>query len=301
VTVRQSLEYGAFRFARAAVTVLPEWLVMASAAGVGWLAGSALRIRRRDVDRHVERAFPHRPAPWRRRVARRSYVHLAREAATIFRMSDWTREEILARADFQGVDEIRDAAAEGGGVLVLTCHVGNWEFAGALGAAVGLPMDAVGKGMANPRFEADLFGARERLGLRVIEMTRAPREVLRSLREGRVVAILGDQNAHRGGVFVPFFGVLAATPRGPAVFAVRSGAPVFFAVTFREPGWKARYRVETWQIPFEPSGALETDTRTLLTRYMEAIEAAVERAPEQYFWQHKRWKTRPPEEQPRSG
>jgi KDO2-lipid IV(A) lauroyltransferase len=151
--------------------------------------------------------------------------------------------------------------------------------------------------MANRRFESDLFGTRERLGMRVIEMTTAPRGVLRSLRRGRVVAMLGDQNAHRSGVFVPFFGVDAATARGPALFALRSSAPVFFGVALREPGWAPRYRVEAHPVPVEPTGDLEADTRALLTRYMASVEASVQRAPEQYFWHHKRWKTRPPEEQ----
>ena len=126
--------------------------------------------------------------------------------------------------------------------------------------------------------------------------TDAAKGVLRALRRGRVVAMLGDQNAPRSEVFVPFFGKQAATARGPAVFAIRTGAPVFFGVVLRDPGWAQRYTTTIRPMRFRPTGDVEADTRSLLTEYMQALEEAVRRAPEQYFWQHKRWKARPPEE-----
>jgi KDO2-lipid IV(A) lauroyltransferase len=178
-------------------------------------------------------------------------------------------------------------------VVLLTGHVGNWEIGGAALAARGLPIDGVAKPMANRLFEQDLFASRERLGLRIIETGAAPREVLRSLRRGRVVGMLGDQNTHRDPVFIPFFGTPAATSRGPALFALRSGAPVFLGVALREPGWGQRYKVSLEPLHFAPSGRLDDDVRDLTTAYSQALERAVRLVPDQYFWQHRRWKTRP--------
>ena len=69
---------------------------------------------------------------------------------------------------------------------------------------------------------------------------------------------------------------------------------VGFAI--RRPGWAQRYVLEAHRLDFERTGDLEIDTRTMLTAYHGILEEAIVSAPDQYFWQHKRWKTRPPEE-----
>jgi KDO2-lipid IV(A) lauroyltransferase len=216
-------------------------------------------------------------------------------------MQGWSREEVLERVRFVDFDPVDAAASGDTGVVVLTAHLGNWELAGAALAARGFPIDVVGKGMANRRFEHDLFALRERLGMRVIEMSDAPKGVLRSLGRGRMTALLGDQNAHRYGVFLPFFGRLAATPRGPALFALRTRAPVFVGFALRDADGRGGYTLEAHALEYEVSGDLEQDVRRLLAAYHAILESAIRAAPEQYFWQHKRWKTRPPEEQPSRG
>src|SRR5690606_36074749 len=120
----------------------------------------------------------------------------------------------------------------------------------------------------NRRFEEALFAARARLGMRVVEMRAAPREVLRSLRRGRVVAIVGDQNAHRNGVFVPFFGVDAATARGAAVFALRTGVPVYVGFGVRQPGLRARYEVDLLPLHHPVTGDPERDVEAFCAAYM---------------------------------
>lgn len=192
-----------------------------------------------------------------------------------------------------GFEAFRDATTAGRGVVLLTGHLGNWEIGGAAIAAHGVPLDVVGKGMSNRRFQDDLFAMRTRLGMRVIEMGEASREALRSLGAGRVVALLADQQAHRGGVLLPFFGRPASTARGPALFASRSGAPVFVAFALRDPGDPARYTVTFDPLPFSPSGDTDADVLGLLGAYGAALEGAIRRAPEQYFWQHRRWKNAP--------
>jgi KDO2-lipid IV(A) lauroyltransferase len=294
--LRHRLEYAAFRTIRWLLTAVPEGVALRAGGLLGLLVGSALRIRRSIVDEHLAMVFPDEGPGWRARVARESYMHLGREAVMLFRMADWSDEEMRARTRTEGVDVIHQAVAEGDGVVILTGHVGNWEVAGAGLAARGIPLDVVGKGMANRRFEADLFEARQRLGMRVIEMSDAPKGVLRSLRGGRATAIVADQNMHRHGIFLPFFGRQAATARGPALFALRAGAPVVFGYALREPGRPRRYVVHAERLEYRVTGDLETDVRSLMAAYHERLEETIRRAPDQYFWQHKRWKTRPPEE-----
>lgn len=291
--VRHRLEYRAFQLITTLFSVVPESGAVAMATLLGWFVGSVLRIRRRVVDEHLALAFPDQPDAWRNRVARASYVHLAREWMATFRLARLGRDEILSRTRMVGFDAFRAAVEEGKGVVLMTGHLGNWEFCATGFTARGIPLDAVAKSMANSRFGAALIEARERTGMGVIDVDDAPRRVLRSLRAGRVVAMLGDQNAHRGGVFVPFFGKLASTARGPAVFALRTGAPVFLGISLRDPGWKQQYTVQLRRIAVQPSGHVDADVLELTTVHTAALEEAIREAPEQYFWQHKRWKKRP--------
>jgi KDO2-lipid IV(A) lauroyltransferase len=257
---------------------------------MGVLVGSVFRVRRRDVDRHLGWAFPDRPAAWRRRVGRASYAHLGREAVVLFRRGGWPAHRIVERTTLVGFDAFREAASEESGVVLLTGHLGNWELGGAAIVARGVPLDVVGKGMSNRGFQLRLFAARERFGLRVIEMGDAPRESLQSLGRGNVVALLPDQSAHRGGLPVPFFGRSASTARGPALFAARSGAPVWVAFAVRDPGAEPRYTATFEPLPFEPTGRPDEDATALMEAYARRLEEAVRTAPEQYFWQHRRWK-----------
>ena len=290
---RHRLESRAFKLITALFFIVPERGAVALSMLFGSLAGSVLRIRRRAVDKHLSLAFPDRPRAWRNRVARASYVHLAREWMATFRLSRLGQDEILSRTRMVGFDAFRAALEEGKGVVLMTGHLGNWEFCATGFTARGIPLDAVAKSMANSQFGAALTEARERIGMGVIDMDDAPRRVLQSLRAGHVVAMLGDQNAHRGGLFVPFFGKLASTARGPAVFALRTGAPVFLGIPIRDPGWRQAYTVELRRIDFQPSGRIDEDVRALTAVHTAALEQAVKQAPEQYFWQHKRWKKRP--------
>ncbi len=298
-TARHGAENLAFRLCVGLVGLMPEPLALRAGSALGLLVASGLRIRRRDVDRHLTWAFPDRSASWRRRVARRSYAHLGREAVVVFRRGGWSSERVLERTTTVGFEAFRAAADEGRGLVLLTGHLGNWEIGGAAISARGVALDVVGKGMANRGFERSLFDTRARLGMRVIEMSDASREALRSLSEGRVLALLGDQNAHGGAIFLPFFGRSAATVRGPALFAARAGAPVWVAFATRDAGPVQRYTVTFKPLPFVSTGHGDQDARALMGAYASRLEEAVKAAPEQYFWQHRRWKKRPPEE-PRS-
>jgi Kdo2-lipid IVA lauroyltransferase/acyltransferase len=297
--LRHAVEHACFRVAGAAWSRLPERAALGSATALGAAAGSLLRFRRADVDRHLGWAFPEATPAWRAAVARACYRHFGREAAATVRAVRWSPEEMRARTSAVGFEAFRAAAEAGMGAVLLTGHLGNWEIGGAAIAARGVPLDVVGKGMSNRRFQEDLFALRERLRMRVIGMGDASRLALRSIAAGRVVALLGDQSAHGGGVLVPFFGRPAVTARGPALFAVRSGAPLFVGFAVRQEGPEARYLMTLQRLSHTPSGDVERDVLALTRAYTEILEAAVKTAPEQYFWQHRRWKGAPAEE-PRS-
>lgn len=298
------LQYAAFRVARGVLSALPAPVALGFGDVLGWIVGVVLRIRRSVVDENLRQAFPDRDDRWRRRVARASYRHLVRESIATFLMAGKSRGEVLALAsmDEDRLSEVDGDVEAGKGVVVMTGHLGNWELGGAWMAARGVPIEAVVQVQRNRRFDEDLRGVRERVGLRTIPKQAAPRGVLRALRAGHLVALVADQNLTRGGTFVEFFGRLASTAKGPATFALRTGAPLWIGAALRVHGQDTRYRLRFQRIEVEATGDTEADIRRVTEAYTRILESWIRADPEQYFWHHKRWKTRPAEgERPPSG
>jgi KDO2-lipid IV(A) lauroyltransferase len=257
------------------------------------MAGVVIGFRKKVVQEHLLQAFPEKDEGWRRKVLHDSFRHLGREGLATFLLSGLSREEILARTEVEGLELLEDAIAQGKGVILATGHFGNWEIGGAGLAVRGIPLDIIVQHQRNPLFDRDLNRNRTRLGLRMIMRGDAPKETLRSLRKGRVVGIAGDQNRRRDGVFVDFFGKKASTARGAAVFALRTGAPLLLGVSRRLEGKIARYRWSIGPVEFEPSGDMEEDVLRLTQAHTAHLEREIVRTPEQYLWQHRRWKTQP--------
>lgn len=290
--LRHRVEYGLVLVARWLDRILGPRLSGGLAAAVGRLAYRVLRIRAEVTEDQLRRAFPDRDEAWIRRVAGESYAHLGREAMTLIRLSRLGREAVIAATDVdEGFEALASAVAEGRGAVVVTGHLGNWEIGGSGVAARRVPVDAVARPQKNPLVDRLINDARARLGMTVIPLGGATKRALRSLRAGRVVALVADQDARRRGLFVPFFGRPASSHRGPALLALRSGAPVFAAVALRQPD--GRYEIRLRHVPVPAHDDPEAQERELTAALAAALEAWVREAPGQYLWQHRRWKTRP--------
>ena len=292
-TLRHRLEFAAYRGVAALVGRLPESWALAVGSFLGWLAGGVVGIRRSVVDVNLKRSFPDRDPPWRHGVAVESYRHLGREAVMTLRLARADAGDVVGRTRFEGEAEEMIRRASGGGVVCVTGHLGNWEVGGSAVAARGVRVEAVAFRQRNPLFDRELVESRGRLGLGIIPRGHARARVPRALRDGALVALVGDQNAGRSGIFVEFLGRPASTARGPALFSIRTGAPLFAAVCLAEPGRPRRYVLHCEEIRAEPTGDLDEDVRRLTRAHTDFLARFVHRAPEQYFWQHKRWKTRP--------
>ena len=161
-------------------------------------------------------------------------------------------------------------------------------------AAVLIQIAAIVRRQGNRLVDERLQELRRSLGVETIYQSEAPTRVPRILRANGVVGIVGDQNAPRSGIWVPFFGRLASTHRGPALFALRLNAPVFSCIARRLPGKDVRYEIAGERVDVTRTGDLDTDVLALTTELAQRLEKQVRIAPEQYFWFHKRWKGSPP-------
>jgi KDO2-lipid IV(A) lauroyltransferase len=292
------LEYTLFRAAEMGLSGLPAPSADRLGAALGGLVRSPLAIRRSVVLENLRRAFPKADADWIRRTMSETYRHLGREVVSTLRLAKLGSARIRDLVEIpEGTwGALQEALGEGRGVILATGHYGNWEMAAAGVAARGIPIEAIVKGQSNPLVDARIEQARRSWGVETMEMGHALRRVPRALMSGRTVGIVGDQDARGHGVWVPFFGVPANTYRGPAVFALRVGSPLFAAVARRLPD--GRYLLDGDRIDTHRTASFEDDVVRITAAIAAHLETEIRKDPSQYFWFHKRWKTAPPEELP---
>ena len=294
-------EYAALRGAVAAMERLSFRRAGSIGERIGQFGYRPLGIRRTVVERQLTAAFPDRSPAEIERIARAAYANLGRTSVETAILPSCDPDQIIELfEDVQGWDIVEALLSRGKGLIIVTGHLGNWELGGAYAAARGLPIDAVARHMANPLFDRYLTRTRQRIGMSVVHDEEAVRRVPRSLRGGRAVAFLVDQGAvGLASTWVPFFGRYAKTPRGPAVFALRLDTPIVFGVALRRPS--GRFQLSFEHIEARDTGDREADVDRIVADYTAALERWVRRAPEQYFWHHRRWKHQRPGTPPELG
>lgn len=227
------------------------------------------------------------------------YRHLFRMFLEFMRIPWLTRESIKGYVECEGEDNLKGALAKGKGAVLLTAHFGNWELLGAYLGLSGYTLDVVAREVDNPAFEEFVKWVRTRCGNRIIYKQRSMKKLLKCLGGNGIAGILLDQNvAHIEGVFVDFFGTPACTNKNTAALAAAAGAAIVPAFIFREG---SRHRLVICpEIELSNTGDKAADALENTARMTRAIEAMVRLAPQQWFWVHRRWKTRPPEEKTRT-
>jgi KDO2-lipid IV(A) lauroyltransferase len=278
--------------------LLPFPVLFALGGTVGRLGWYVARGTRRVMLEQLSVAFPDRTPAEREAVARASLVHLGRLAAEVMGIRGGG-PRLLAAVGLSGDSErtLREAVARGRGVAVATGHVGNWELL-AQRVAVVAPVMAVARAGNEPRLNALVGRIRAEAGVATIwrEDSGSARALLKTFKEGRILGVLIDQDTRVQGVFVPFFGRAAYTPRAAADLALRFGAPLLVGTARRRgPGWRDGHEGRLTEVPYD-AGAPDRDAEVLrMTAACTAlIEAAIRGRPEEWVWMHERWKRRPP-------
>ncbi len=266
---------------------------------LGGLIGHAfahlpLRNQRRCRE-HLARAFPERDRRWIERIARATFRHAGRMVLWTLSTQHVPPRQLCRGIVVEGAENLRStwrACRRGEGTVGFSGHFGNWELLARVGGAV-VPLTLIGRRLRDPGFDAIVAGMRASAGgTRVVYQDEGAIPCLRQLREGRLLATLPDQDVPRlAGVFVPWFGIPAYTPSGPAALAAKTGCPVQPAYLYRRAGRWVIHWAPRWAIPQGVDARVAAEALT--ARVMAYEEALVRRHPEQWVWWHKRWRTRP--------
>lgn len=229
-----------------------------------------------------------------RRIARDSFRHLVACAVEIIHLPrEARRRGMRAIVNVTGREHLEAALAAGNGVILATAHMGNWEVMGAMCRDIGVSFTTVYRPLDNPLLDRWIRETRAAAGQEMVPKWGALRPMLKALRKGGMVVLLVDQDARGHGVFAPFFGAPASTIPTPAELALRTGATLLTGTSVRVgPGFRYNGAVDP---PVEVRETTDhaADLARITADINARIEAAIRRAPEQWLWSHRRWKTKP--------
>jgi KDO2-lipid IV(A) lauroyltransferase len=215
-------------------------------------------------------------------LVRSAYVHAARYYLEVMRTPRINARFLRERLLIETPEAVEEAFSHDGPVIFVGMHFGAIELpalylAERTGRRVVGPMETVD----DPALQAWFVRSRARVGLRIVGLREARRELLGALRAGESVGLVGDRDITGGGIEAPLFGHPARLPIGPALLAVESGAPLYVAAVRRAgPG---RYRGRLTRVHVAGQGTRRERTQVTVARLARAFEAGITDAPEQWW------------------
>jgi len=265
---------------------LGDWL---GSAIFALLAGRKKRI----VRTNIERCFPELSAAEREALVRQ---HARNMGKSVFEIAlAWWLPDARLRAlgHIEGMEHLRRPLEQGRGVILLSAHFTTLEMGGHL-LGLEAPVQVIYRQHENPALAHVMRRGRERHAEKAMHRDDI-KSMIRSLRDGRIVWYAPDQNhRHANAVFAPFFGIPAATNPGTARLAAMTGAAVVPFSTIR------RKDLSGYDIRIEPAleGYPTGDAVADASRINALFERWAREQPADYYWFHRRFKTRPPGEPP---
>jgi KDO2-lipid IV(A) lauroyltransferase len=223
------------------------------------------------------------------RAGLRSYARYWMEA---FRLPSQTRAQFLA--DFRVVqdEELHRVMADGRGVILALPHVGNWDAAAAWLVSQGYKLVVVAERLKPEGVFEQFVAYREKLGMEVIPLTgaqRAPLDVLaEKTTQGYAVALLADRDLSRRGIEVEFFGGRTRMPAGPALLALRTGAPLY-AVDIFYTDDQAVASITRVEMPAPEAGALDVRVKMVTQQLADAFAAGIAAHPQDWHMLQRLW------------
>ena len=292
------LEYAVLRVILFPLALLPFRLRARVLEGICLGLGRFSKNARNRVLGNLRAAFPDESPEWHDRVARANFRNLGRLAAE-FMHDPYVDDRFHDRWFVLKPDIATHRAAWArGGILVLG-HLGNWEWKGVSITRNGSnPLYVLAKRQTNPWSNDLIARVRGSQNIKLIYTDESPRIIFKLLKEKALLGFISDQDAGKNGVFVPFLNRLASTYQGPALFARKTDVPIYFLWSYHDEQRRLVFEIQEMERPdCDPKDAEEWE-RQFTWNWVRLLETKVREHPEDYFWIHRRWHTKPenPEE-----
>ena len=256
-----------------------------------------LPYRKAIVRANIDQVFGDQlSASQKEHLAKAFYSHLLTSIKEMIHLRFLSEKKLCERVDVRGYERLLEIADEGKGVLVLTGHFGNWEFA-PLGGILNFKQfqgqfHFIRRMLGNKTIEKILFRRYYRAGLNVIPKKNSLQQVCDVLEKNHAVVFVLDQHAslaNRDGVAAEFFGKKAGTYRSLASISRHTGVPVVPAAGYRLPN--GQHVLEFFEpIVWKDYPTTQESIYRNTLAYNQALEKIILAHPEQWLWLHKRWK-----------
>lgn len=270
--------------------ILPEDLQRNAGIFFGRLGFLFLKGRRRVAIANIKRVFRDYDDARAIATAKNCFEKLGTNFIELILMPYLPKEEYGTRFTIENRHYFDEALKASKGIIALTFHYGNWEIMGVASHTLKRDVIALARPLKkHAMLNRFLNSLRESTGLTIILNANTSREVMKNLKENKIIAILGDQREKRSrGVFVEFFGEKVPTTRGVATIGMKTGTPVLPVYPQRK-GFMRYTIVCGAPLDLRRKG----DINELVyenTRKMNAfLESIILKNPDEWFWVHRRW------------
>ncbi|MDH5721108.1 MAG: hypothetical protein OEZ13_10930 [Spirochaetia bacterium] len=286
------IEYVFIRIFYFCLSIIPFRIRAFLTEKLGLLLYYLVSSYRKKVLDNLSYAFPEKPHEWKIKTAKQNFRNLGRflsEFVQLKYLSNSFYKKWLVVDEEAIKNEIKD------GCIAILGHLGNWEWYGAYTASF-WPDKVYTLAKRQSNYWADKFidKIRQVQGLKIIYTNESPVKIMRKARAKKVLAFIADQDASRKGIYVKFMGQPAATFMGPAIFARTADLPVCFFWSYHDE--KKRLVLKSEKVKM-PNIDKEKDPHKweieFTKNWVRLLEEKAKENPQDYFWVHSRWKTKP--------
>jgi Kdo2-lipid IVA lauroyltransferase/acyltransferase len=260
------------------------------ASGLAYFFYFLIPIRKKVALENISKAFPDYSKKRVRQIALGTYKSFSITIMETLYIPHISKKEMTESVKFLNKEILLKETKGKKGTVILTAHFGNWEYlVASLSLQMGMPFSILIKVQRNPYVTDFMDKARTKWSNEVIPLGTAVRKVFKALNENRIVCMAADQRGNVEGIRIKFLGIMSAVYTGPAVFAVKTGADIVFAISVRQPDYS--YKVELTELTLNDlPEAYDAKIEEICRRYLNFLEIFIRKYPEQWLWLHKRWK-----------
>ena len=241
---------------------------------------------------NLKQAFPDKSFKERNKIGLKSFQNMLITFVEFLHSAKDSDEAIMKRLIIENGHLMDDLLARKKGVVAITGHIGNWEFLAFYFGIKKYSPHIIIRSLDNAKLNKYLRILREKRGSTCIDRKRGDlRLFFKALKDNTPLAFLCDQNFLEG-VYVDFFGELAATATGPIALALKTGSPIL--LSYAKPLKHGKHKlVMLKEFILEMKDTKEETILHNTQRYTKELEKIIRENPENWLWSHPRWNTRP--------
>ncbi len=254
------------------------------------------RGRKRALE-NLYAAYPDKDEAWIQATGRRSFQELVMLAIdVVFTPKLVNKNNWEQYSCYKTAERLKWMLQEHRSLLLVAAHYSNFEIMGYLLGEFGFDIYSIARPLDNPFINNYLYRIRQRRGQKIIDKKGAAEMMEQIIKQGSSLCFIADQDAGAKGVFVDFFGRKASTYKSIGLLAITQNVPIAVGISRRIDD-RFYFEISVPRIIYPDEWKDKQDPLLWITQeYTSEFEKAIRKDPSQYWWLHRRWKTRPKDE-----